>query len=370
MNPKGQVKFVDKDKSTFYSTLRENVDQYFAEKNISKHANAAMVFKTIVLMGMYLLPMAVICAIHPSTPISILLWSVMGIGLAGIGMSVMHDANHGAYSANETLNKIMGHTLILLGGSVFNWKLQHNILHHTYTNITHLDEDIDNKLVLRFSPHTKAHKIHRFQKFYAIFFYGIMTLYWCTLKDFIQFSKYARNKVNTKSTADNIKKMSEIIAGKIVYFFVFFGIPMIFFNVSFMQLLPGFILMHFIAGIILTVVFQLAHTVEGTDHPMPNEDGTIENSWAIHQMNTTKNFSRNNKLISWYVGGLNFQVEHHLFTKICHVHYPAIAPIVKKTAEEFGIPYMENETFGIAMRSHFSVLEKFGKLPDLNTAIG
>ncbi|CAN5652350.1 acyl-CoA desaturase [soil metagenome] len=367
---KGQVKFIDKDKSAFYTTLRENVDRYFSDNNISKNANSTMVIKTIVLMTMYLGPLAIISIFHPPFATSILLWGVMGFGLAGIGMSVMHDANHGAYSSNEMVNKVMGHSLILLGGSVFNWKLQHNILHHTYTNITDLDEDIDNKLVLRFSPHTKSHSFHRFQKFYALFFYGIMTLYWCTLKDFIQFAKYARNKVNTKSTGENIQKLTEIIAGKIVYYFVFFWIPVFIAGVPFMEILPGFILMHFIAGIILTVVFQLAHTVEGTDHPMPDENGNIENSWAIHQMNTTKNFSRKNKWISWYVGGLNFQIEHHLFTRICHVHYPKIAPIVKKTAEEFGIPYMENENFFVAIKSHFAVLQKFGKLPDLDTAIG
>ena len=367
---KGQVKFIDRDKSAFYNTLRENVDRYFTENNISKNANAEMIIKTIVLIGIYLGPLAFMSIFHPSTGISILLWSLMGFGLAGIGMSVMHDANHGAYSSNETVNRILGHTLILLGGSVFNWKLQHNILHHTYTNITHMDEDIDNKLVLRFSPHTKTHKLHSFQKFYALFFYGIMTLYWCTFKDFIQFAKYARNKVNLKSRAENIQKLSEIIAGKVLYFFVFFGIPVFIAGIPFLEVLAGFIVMHFIAGIILTVVFQLAHTVEGTDHPMPDVNGNIENSWAIHQMNTTKNFSRKNRLLSWYVGGLNFQIEHHLFTRVCHVHYPKIAPIVKKTAEEFGIPYMENETFAKAIRSHFSILSKFGKLPDLNTAIG
>ncbi len=367
---KGQVKFIDRDKSAFFNTLRENVDRYFTENKISRHANATMVIKTIVLMIMYLVPLILICLFHPGPGVSLLLWSVMGFGLAGMGMSVMHDANHGAYSSSERVNKIMGHTLILLGGSVFNWKLQHNILHHTYTNITDMDEDIDNKLVLRFSPHTKAHGFHRFQKIYAIFFYGIMTLYWCTLKDFIQFAKYSKNKVNMKSRAENIQKLLEIIAGKVVYYFIFFCIPMIFFGLTFLELLPGFILMHFIAGVILTVVFQLAHTVEGTEHPMPDANGNIENSWAIHQMNTTKNFSRKNKWISWYVGGLNFQVEHHLFARVCHVHYPMIAPIVKKTAEEFGIPYMENESFAGAIRSHFAVLGKFGKLPDLNTAIG
>ena len=367
---KGQVRFIDKDKSSFYATLRLNVDKYFTDNGISKNANAAMVFKTIILVLLYLGPLALICIFHPPAGISLLLWAIMGFALAGMGMSVMHDANHGAYSSNELVNRIMGHSLILLGGSVYNWKLQHNILHHTYTNITHLDEDIDNKLVLRFSPHTKAHGMHRFQKFYAIFFYGIMTLYWCTLKDFIQYAKYARNKVYTKTPFEIVQKLLEIIAGKVLYYAVFFGIPMFVAGIPFLHILPGFLLMHFIAGIVLTVVFQLAHTVEGTDHPMPDMDGNIDNAWAIHQMNTTKNFSPDNRFICWYVGGLNFQIEHHLFTKVCHVHYPKIAPIVKKTAEEFGIPYMEHETFMSAIKSHFTVLQKFGKLPDLDTAIG
>jgi linoleoyl-CoA desaturase len=131
----------------------------------------------------------------------------------------------------------------------------------------------------------------------------------------------------------------------------------------------GFITMHFIAGVILTVVFQLAHTVEGTTHPVPDETGTIENNWAVHQMNTTVNFSRQSRLISWYVGGLNFQVEHHLFPTICHVHYPEISEIVKTTAEEFGIPYLENRTFMDAVNSHIETLRRFGRLPDINEAL-
>jgi linoleoyl-CoA desaturase len=364
-----QVRFLDKDKSIFYSTLRENVDRYFTDNNISKNANAAMVLKTALLMLLYLGPLIVICVFHPSMPVSLLLWSVMGFGVAGIGMSVMHDANHGAYSKNESVNRILGHTIVLLGGSVFNWKLQHNILHHTYTNITHMDEDIDSKIGLRFSPHTKLQRVHAFQKFYAIFFYGISTLYWCTAKDFVQFFRYAKSKSELKERKNYIGKLSGIIASKMIYYLVFFGIPLMC-GISFLEILPGFILMHFIAGIVLTVVFQLAHTVEGTDHPMPDSDGNIENAWAIHQMNTTKNFSRKSKLITWYVGGLNYQVEHHLFSKICHIHYPQIAPIVRETAAQFGIPYLENETFSGAVKSHFSILGKLGKMPDLNEAIG
>jgi linoleoyl-CoA desaturase len=131
----------------------------------------------------------------------------------------------------------------------------------------------------------------------------------------------------------------------------------------------GFVLMHAVSGIVLTVVFQLAHTVEGTEHPLPDEHGTLENSWAIHQMLTTVNFSPNNRWLSWYVGGLNYQIEHHLFPNICHVHYPALAPIVRQTAAEFGIPYLQNDTFGQALKSHINLLHRLGRLPAANEAI-
>lgn len=370
MKLKEKVKFVNKDKNLFFPTLRKRVDAYFQENNISKQANSTMVVKTIVLVSAYILPFLLLLAFQPSFGMSLLLWFVMGLGIAGIGMSVMHDANHSAYSSDKRINYLLGHTLNLAGGSATNWKFQHNILHHTYTNIIPIDEDVKDRLVLRFSPHTKVRFYHKLQWLYAFFFYGLLTLYWVLAKDFVQFFLFINNGVNSESRKENVVTMLKLIALKVVYFFVILAVPVLFFNIPFYQVLTGFLLMHFVAGIILTVVFQLAHTVEGTSHPQPNESGIIENDWAIHQMETTVNFARDNKWISWYVGGLNFQVEHHLFPRICHVHYPHIADIVKQTAEEFGVPYMENKTFGKAVRSHVATLERFGKLPGLNEAIG
>jgi linoleoyl-CoA desaturase len=156
---------------------------------------------------------------------------------------------------------------------------------------------------------------------------------------------------------------------KVIYLAAIFGIPTLLFGLPFLQVLIGFLLMHFVAGLVLTTVFQLAHTVEGTTHPLPDEDGNIENNWAVHQMHTTVDFCRDNKFLCWYLGGLNFQVEHHLFPTICHIHYPEIAPIVKQTAEEFGVPYLENETFAKALGAHLSALKKFGRIPSLSDAI-
>ena len=353
----------------FFSALRQRVDKHFKDKKISKHANASMVIKTVILLLAYLIPFALILLTQPTFWTSMLLWTIMGFALAGIGMGVMHDANHGAYSSNKNINSILGHTLNLLGGSVFNWKLQHNVLHHTYTNIVHMDDDIDDKLVLRFSPHTNVKWYHKFQWVYAFFFYGILTLYWVILKDLVQFINYTKRGVNPNTKAQNRVTFVKITLQKIIYFMYILVLPYVVFHVPLLPLICGFLIMHFIAGLVLTTIFQLAHTVDGTTYPLPDENNTVENNWAIHQLNTTVNFSRKNKLISWYVGGLNFQVEHHLFPLICHVHYPEVAEIVKATAEEYGVPYLENKTFNDAMKAHMVALRKLGRLPDINEAL-
>lgn len=366
-----QVRFIDKDKdkTLFFATLRKRVDAYFKDNKIDKHYNASMVWKTIILLAAYLLPFLYILFFKPSLGVSIALWSVMGFAMSGIGMSVMHDANHGAYTSSHKANFWLGSTLALLGGSVFNWKLQHNLLHHTYTNVVNLDDDIDDKLILRFSPHTQVKWYHKLQVAYAFLFYGILTIYWALLKDFVQFNRYKREGVNKNTPKQNTILMTKIIISKVAYFVVFLVIPTLVFNIPFLHVFLGFMIMHFIAGLILTVIFQLAHTVEGTSHPLPSEEGTIENNWAVHQLNTTVNFARHNNFLSWYLGGLNYQVEHHLFPTICHVHYPQISEIVKSTAEEFGVPYLENKTFWDAFGSHVRTLKRFGKMPNINEAI-
>jgi len=367
-NLKSTVKFTDTSKSLFFPTLKKRVDEYFTQNNITKNANATMVVKTITLLAAYFVPFVLLLIFQPGFGVSCLIWLLMGFGLSGIGMSIMHDANHGAYSQNKTVNYLMGHTLNLVGGSVFNWKLQHNILHHTYTNIAFIDDDIDDKLVLRFNPHTKVKAYQNLQYIYAFLFYGILTIYWATLKDFIQFARYTRNGVNPSTKTENFLLLGRMILDKIAYFVITLGLP-IWAGIPVWEVMTGFTIMHFAAGIILTVVFQMAHTIEGTTHPLPDDNGNIENSWAIHQMHTTANFSHGNKFLTWYLGGLNYQVEHHLFPRICHVHYPEIAPIVKQTAAEFGIPYLQNETFGLAFISHLNTLKRFGRTPSMNDAI-
>lgn len=361
MSEIGSVKWKKQEMAHFFPTLKKRVDSHFSGGQIKKQGNRKLYIKAITLLVCYLAPFVALLTISLAHSTQLLLWSFMGFALAGIGMSVMHDANHGAFSKNKTLNYFMGHTLNLLGGSVCNWKMQHNVLHHTYTNVKDMDEDIDDKLLMRFCPHSERKAYHRFQFIYVVFFYSILTLYWVTFKDFVQFIQYRRHLSLCEEKKSHARKLLQIVSMKALYFFTILYVPVALAGLPLNCTIYGFLLMHGIAGFILALVFQLAHTVEGTSHPLPNSEGVIENDWAIHQLQTTSNFSRKSRWISWYVGGLNFQVEHHLFPYISHVHYPEIAAIVKETAEEFGIPYLENRTFLGAVNSHFSFLYQLGK---------
>lgn len=358
---KPRVKFVNKNQTQFFNVLKERVDAYFAENNISPNANTTMVLKSFFMLALYFIPYFLIMTQGYSLLIMWLLTLVMGIGLAGIGMGIMHDANHGAYSSNPVINKLFGLTLSLVGGDPQNWKTQHNVLHHTYTNIYGYDKDIDDKGVMRLTPESKHRKAHRFQVFYVFFFYSLMTLYWTTLKDFVQyflFIKEGHSKV--KGTA-KVKEFLNILIWKLFYWSYIMVLPVVILDIKVWQMLIGFASMHFVAGMLLSVIFQLAHVVEETTFPIPDAKGNIDNEWAIHQLNTTADFARNNWLITFFVGGLNFQAIHHLFPQICHVHYPKIAPIVEQTAKEFGVNYLYTDSFWRALASHVRHISRLGR---------
>lgn len=358
------VKFPKKDPTQFYQTLRTRVNDYFQEKNISPNANAKMVVKTISMFAIYLVPYFALLFGWLSGWSSLLLWFVMGLGLSGIGLSIMHDANHGSYSKKKWVNQLLSHTMDLIGGNSFNWRIQHNVMHHTYTNIYELDEDIDDKPILRLSPYGKYLKIHRYQHLYALFLYSLATLGWVIDKDFIQLDRYNKTGLTQQNGGEPAKEWTKLILWKLIFFAYLIVLPLLISPNPWWLILIGFLLMLLVSGFVITVIFQLAHVVEGPSHFKPDPTGTMENTWAIHQLQTTANFSRKNPLISWYVGGLNFQVEHHLFPNICHVHYKALSEIVKKTAQEFNLPYHDNPTIFKALASHLKMLKLFGSSPE------
>lgn len=358
---KGKVKFInrDPDRAEFFYVLRKRVNQYFEDTSRSKYGDVRMVLKSLAMFAMFFVPYAWILTNSLPGWAMLLCAMVMGLGVAGIGLSIMHDANHGAYSSHPLVNKLMGLSLNLVGACAYNWKIQHNVMHHTYTNIHGLDEDIRDRPIIRMTPHAERFWWHRFQHIYSVFLYGLQTIDWVLTKDFTQLWDYYKAGVIKKK--DMQREMVILTISKLVYIIYIGVIPLMIVDIAWWEYLIGFVAMHYVTGLTLALVFQVAHVVEETAMPLLNEEGEIENMWAIHQMETTANFAHGNRLLSWYVGGLNYQVEHHLFPRICHVHYRAIAPIVKQTAEEYGVPYHEKKTMIAAVASHLRLLRRLGQ---------
>lgn len=359
------------DQVAFFPTLRKRIDAYFEDNNIPKSGNIELYIQTAVMLSLYLVPyLLMMTGVITAGWAMLLCCVVMGAGVAGIGMCVMHDANHGSYSENRVVNKIMGYMMNFIGGHAFNWKVQHNLLHHTYTNILGMDEDIRDRVVLRLSPYTPLRWFHRFQHLYAMFLYGMMTLSWAAnWSDFTQNLRYGRRGYDKMIREDYKRQLWVLSISKLFYVSYIIVLPMLLLDVAWWQVLIGFVIMHWVAGFILAVIFQMAHVVEETaHHDHPGEGGTIDNQWAVHQMETTSNFGANSWLLNFYAGGLTHQVEHHLFPNISHVHYRKIAPIVKTTAEEFGVPYYEQRSLFSAVMSHLRLLKELGRTPQLAPA--
>lgn len=282
--------------------------------------------------------------------------------MAGVGLAVMHDGNHGTYSHNKTLNKIMGFTSNILGAYHKNWKIQHNVLHHSFTNVHDYDDDLNSSGVFKMSPYQKGKYFHKFQAYYAPFFYSLMTLSWYVTKDIVQAIGYDKQGLLKKEGLTLKKALTQITIHKIWYGVAVIGLPMIFGAYTWWFALIGFVLMQMLCGLILGLIFQCAHVIEETEFFKPAEDdNSVENNWAIHQLRTTANFASYNRVFSWLIGGLNYQIEHHLFPQVCHIHYRKIAPIVRQTAKEYGIPYHDHKTFTGALISHFKHLNRVGK---------
>jgi len=359
---KDKLKFASQVKPDFIIELREKIKEYFETKHISKFGNANLVVKTIFMFLVYLLPFILMLSgtIH-SFPGILFCWILMGVGMAGVGMGLMHDANHGTYSKNKSVNTLFSYSLYLLGGLPATWQYQHNTLHHGFTNIDGYDEDIDPIPLLRFSPHKPLLKVHKYQYLYAWFFYGLMTLSWTITKDFKQLYSFRKMDADVKRNNTFNQLYVKLIVSKIIYYAVFLVLPLILIQASWYWIILSYLAMHFTSGLILSTIFQTAHVVPSSEYPLPDKNGNLENNWAIHQLLTTSDFAPKSRVLSWFIGGLNFQIEHHLFPNISHVHYRNISHLVKETAMKYELPYHVEPTFLLAIAKHAQMLKVLGK---------
>lgn len=355
-----------RDTSEFSKILKARVDAYFEESGRSKKGDWRMHIKTALMLALFFVPWGLIAfgGVGGSTGFW-LTEVVMGFGLAGIGFNVMHDANHGSYSSNPKINAVMGRVLDLVGGSAALWRIQHNVLHHSFTNITGLDEDIAPPGFLRFTPDKPLKKVHKLQFIYAWLFYCVMTLFWMTAKDWMGLYRYHKKGLIKSSGTTTGKLVIDLLITKTIYYTYIILIPAIFSGLPFWKILAGWTVMHAVTGLILASVFQPAHVLEELQFIEAEKGTSMDDHLLSHQLKSTANFGTRSRVLTWLCGGLNHQIEHHLFPQICHIHFRKLAPIVRKTAEEFGLPYRSSTTFAQALILHTQMLWQLGRRQQL-----
>ena len=344
--------------TAFYPSLKQSVETYFRTNNLKKTGNWKLYIKTIILVpaaiGIYIS----LLAFSMPVGLSLFLCALLGLVIASIGFNVMHDACHDSYSSKKWVNGVLSLTMNAMGSCAFFWKQKHNIIHHTYTNIEGADDDIAQTKYLRQSPTQKWLPVHRYQHIYLTIAYSLMVFMWLGFNDFKKYfaKKINRTPLQPMSTGEHIT----FWVSKLLYVVFYILIPVYF--VGWLPWLIGYVTMGIVIGIVLSYTFQLAHAVEGPEFESVGiDDKKIESEWAVHQVRTTANFAPKNKIVSWFIGGLNYQIEHHLFPRISHIHYPGISGIIKEHCQRYGLPYHSFPTVTQAISSHVRTMKHLGQ---------
>jgi linoleoyl-CoA desaturase len=342
----------------FQKELRRRVEARIREQGIQERDCPAMYLKTGVVLAAFFLSYLALVFLAQTWWQALPLALLLGFAIAQIGFNIQHDGGHRAYSEHAWVNKLMAMTLDMVGGSSYVWRWKHAVFHHMYVNLQDHDTDIELGIFGRLSPRQHHHAIYRWQQWYLWPLYGVMTMKWHFYDDY-------RDVILGKMGVNHFPRphgweLVIFVGGKLVFLTLAFGVPLLFH--PFWTVALFYVITIAVTGVALAVVFQLAHAVEEARFPEPTP-GTAHmgDAWAVHQVGASVDFARDSRVVSWLVGGLNFQIEHHLFPCISHVNYPAIAGVVEATCKEFGVPYTANQTLGSAIASHFRWLKRMGR---------
>ncbi|GAC1422520.1 MAG: acyl-CoA desaturase [Flavisolibacter sp.] len=341
----------------FFTAVKKSVDAYFSTSNIKKTGNWKLYAKTMFLIPLAVLTYMFLLLQHYSPLVGILLSFLLGLTLVSIAFNVMHDACHGSYSSKKWVNSLLSLTMNALGSNSFIWKIKHNIIHHTYTNVDGIDDDIAKSPLLRLCPTQEWKPMHRFQYLYMFILYSLSTILWVYFTDILKY--FNRKIVVTEMNISPVQHFNFWIS-KVLYVFFYVALPVFF--VGWLHWVVGYLVVNMTMGLVLALVFQLAHIVEKTTFEAAKaQNKTIDMEWAVHEIKTTANFAQTNPLITWFVGGLNYQVEHHLFPRVSHIHYKAISKIVQQQCRIFQLPYHNYPTIREAVMSHIKIMKQLGE---------
>jgi len=347
-----------KDEKGFLTELRHRADEYFATTGKSERDCWQMYLKTAVILAWLATSYALLVFAAPTVWLAAPLSISLALAISAVGFAVQHDGGHHAYSRYGWVNKLAALSLDLIGASSYLWRWKHVVFHHTYPNVDGQDTDIDAGPVARLSPGQRRRWFHRWQHLYLWVLYALTASVWHLYGDFrdVIAGSIRGHKIPRPGGWDLVT----FLTGKVVSIGLLLGIPMCVH--SWWVVLLFYMAVTALLGVVLTVVFQLAHCVGEAEFPRPDAATLrMPDAWAAHQVRTTVDFARDSRVLCWFLGGLNFQVVHHLFPRICHVHYPALARIIEDTAREYGVRYHAHPSFLAGVVSHYRWLRRLGR---------
>jgi linoleoyl-CoA desaturase len=344
----------------FHETVKQRVEQYFADSRRSTTGDWRLFVKTGVILAWLAGSYALLVFGSTSLLVTMLAVCALAQGCALVGFNIMHDGAHESYAHSKTINWLMGGMLNVIGGSQRLWRHKHNRLHHIYTNIDAMDNDLETSGLFRFSAAQPWRPWHRFQHGYAWAIYSLLTLSWVTVGDCRKL--FAGRIGPYKLPPPTVADVGVFVVTKLGYCGYTLLLPLGLH--PWQHVLLAFVGVHLLLGMTLSMAFQLAHTVEHTSFPTPDaHTGMMPTGWAEHEVKTTANVAPHNPWVTWYLGGLNLQIEPHLFARICHIHYPAISAMVAATCHEFALLYVCYPTVRSAIVGHYRFLKTMGRRP-------
>jgi linoleoyl-CoA desaturase len=343
--------------TALYRALKAEVARYFAESGRSPRADWRFGLKAGVVAGaaaaLYGLLVFAATAWWQALPLMI----GLGLAVAAIGFNVGHDGGHGTVSRHAGINRLAAFAFDVCGGSSYVWRFKHNRVHHQFTNLDGVDADIDAAPFIRLAPTQRRWPWHRYQHWYAWALYGLLLVKWHFVDDV---RDVLTGRVgSTTMPRPRGAELGLFILGKAIVLTLAFGLPMAFHPVA--TVLLGYLVVVGTTGLVLSTVFQLAHCVDLAEFPITAASGRVATTWAEHQLATTVDFARDSRILSWLLGGLNFQTEHHLFTSVSHVHYRALSPVFQRACREHGVVARAQPSLWQALKSHGRWLERMGR---------
>ncbi len=343
----------------FIKETRQEVEQYLARGSTRIKGAVMLYAKAPIALALTAVSWSVLVFAHPGVIVMALCLLGLVVGATLTAFCVQHDANHGAYFKKRRWNHLVGwSTDSLLGFSSYAWRVKHNVAHHTYTNVDGFDDDATQVPLARFAPSQKGRPWYRFQQYYIWPMYTLMGLRWQTVGDLAAFK---RGRVGESALrAPRGWNLVGLLAGKALFIAWALVIPMLVY--PWWAVVGTYVGFAMLTGLIMATTFQLAHCVEEASFASADELRAERRIWAVHEVETTVDFCPRNPVLTWMLGGLNFQIEHHLFPKVPHTHYPKIAEIVRRNCAKHGVRYSSHSSLGRALRSHFLHLRTMGRL--------